>query len=201
MKNKICKNRNLKYMGRMKKVLMLGAVAVVTTVTLAQSTLAGGYIINANGDTLKGQVKYNAKNDLSLFDAVSFQTNATDKKSYRPNKIKEFAFDENVFVSRMIDDKAVFVKRLSNGAVNLYQYKTEQYFMNAIHTYIDYYMEKSGSTELIHIKESKFKKQLSEVMGDNEELIKDIHEKKYDYDKIVDIFEQYNNKPKEGNKG
>lgn len=185
-----------------RRTFVLAIVAVVITTAMAQSTLSNGYIITSTGDTLKGQIKYNPKNELPLFEAVSFQTNANDKKTYRANKIKEFAYDGNVFVARVVDDKPAFVKRLSAGSVNLYEYKSEQFFMNAIHVYSDYYMEKSGTDELIHIKESKFKKQLAEVMGDDQDLIKDIHEKKYDYQNIVDIFEQYNSKGKEGaNKG
>ena len=187
-------------MVRMKRVAMIALFAFAMVDLSAQSTYTSGYIITNAGDTLKGQIKSNPKNDIGLYDAVTFQTNPNDKKSYRANKIKEFAFDGVVFVARMIDDKPVFVKRLSGGAVNLYQYKSEQFFMNNIHTYVDYYMEKVGNTALIQIKESKFKKQLSEVMADDATLIKDLHDKKYDYDKIVDIFEQYN-KNKEGNKG
>lgn len=168
------------------------------SIAFAQSTFVDGYIITLNGDTLKGQIKYNPKNDLALFGAVFFQTKPSDKKSYRPNKIKEFAFDDVVFVSRMVDDKQVFVKRLSYGAVNLYLYKVEQYLMNNMHTYIDYYMEKNGSTELTHVKENKFKKQLSEVMSDNQDIIKDIQDKKYQYENIVDVFQLYN-KNKDGN--
>ncbi|MBL7892972.1 MAG: hypothetical protein JNL63_10105, partial [Bacteroidia bacterium] len=50
------------------------------------------------------------------------------------------------------------------------------------------------------IRESKFKKQLAEALSDDQDLIKDIQEKKYDYENIVDIFEQYN-KNKEEKKG
>lgn len=179
--------------------LMLALAVSILTTASAQSTLTAGYIITVKGDTLKGQVKFNPKNDLLLYDAITFQTNAADKKSYRANKIKEYSFDGNVFVSRLIDDKPVFVKRLSAGAVNLYEYKMEEYFMNNIHLRVDYYMEKLGDSELIHIRESKFKKQLAEALSDDQDLIKDIQEKKYDYENIVDIFEQYNkNKDKKG---
>jgi len=185
---------------KIKNLLTIASIGITFFIAQAQSTLTSGYIITSTGDTLKGQVKFNPKNDLTLFDAVVFQTNQNDKKSYRPNKIKGFAYNENCFVSRKIEDNEVFVKRVSAGNVNLYEYKSEEFFMNKIRISIEYYIEKSGTAELIHIKESKFKKQLAEVMGDDQELLKDIHDKKYEYDKIVDIFEQYNTK-KEINKG
>ncbi len=184
-------------------IVAMGSVAIiVATATFAgaQSTLAKGYIINNSGDTLKGLIKYNPKNDKGLFESVSFQANDNEKKAYHANKLKEFSVDGSTFVSRKIDDKQVFIKRLSAGAINLYQYKTEELIMNSIHTYIDYYMEKPGSAELVKIKESKFKKQISELMSDDKNLIKEVEEKKYDYGKIVELFEQYN-KNKEGTKG
>ena len=176
----------------MKKIILFAFLAGLINSISAQSTFEKGYIITLNGDTLQGQIKYNPKNELPLFDVVSFQTNPSDKKSYHANKIKEFSFDGNVYVARMIEDKAVFVKRLSAGAINLYEYRAEEFFMNNVRVNTNYYMEKIGNIELVHIKESKFKKQIIEIMADDESVIKDLHEKKYEYANIVDLFEQYN---------
>ena len=63
--------------------------------------------------------------------------------------------------------------------------------MNEIKVKSDYYMEKDGG-EFVKIKSGKFKKQVTEVMADNEEIVKALEEKKYDYDNIVELFKAYN---------
>lgn len=177
----------------MKKLLLSVATGILTLgVGFAQSSFVKGYIITISGDTVKGEVKYNPKNELGLFDGVTFQTSASDKKSYHANKVKEFGFDNKVFVARKLDDKPVFFKRLSGGAANLYEHKTEQFFMNSTRVYTDYYVDKGKDTELVKIKESKFKKQLAEVMSDDAKVVRDLNDKKYEFDRMVDIFELYN---------
>ena len=49
--------------------------------------------------------------------------------------------------------------------------------MNEVKVKSDYYMEKEAG-EFVKIKSGKFKKQIVDVMGDNEEIVKGIEEKK-----------------------
>jgi hypothetical protein len=52
-------------------------------------------------------------------------------------------------------------------------------------------MEKAAG-EFVKIKSGKFKKQLGEAMADNEEIIKALEDKKYEYENIVELFDAYN---------
>jgi hypothetical protein len=63
--------------------------------------------------------------------------------------------------------------------------------MNDIKVKSDYYMEKQ-SGEFVKIKSGKFKKQVVEAMSDNEEIVKALEEKKYEYENIVELFNAYN---------
>ena len=63
--------------------------------------------------------------------------------------------------------------------------------MNEIRVKSDYYMEKEAG-EFVKIKSGKFKKQIVDVMGDNQEIVKGIEDKKYDYDNILEVFNVYN---------
>ena len=85
------------------------------------------------------------------------------------------------------------MKRLSKGAVNLYEAQVEVYQMNEIKVKSDYYMEKSAG-EFVKVKSGKFKKQVEEVMADNSEIVKALEDKKYEFENIVELFNAYNKK-------
>lgn len=160
----------------------------------AQATFYPGYVILLTGDTVKGEIKMNAKKDLDLFSKASFKKGSEAPKIYKANKIKEYKVDKATFVSRNIDGEQVFIKRISTGMVNLYEWKTEVMQMNEIKEKSDYYMEKVGEEGPVKIKSGKFKKQVADVMADNEEILKGLENKKYDFENIVEVFDIYNKK-------
>jgi hypothetical protein len=170
-------------------------VAILTAFssdTFAQAKYFPGYVIMLNGDTLKGEVKKNPKKEFDNFAKAAYRKrDGGEIKTFNATKIKEYCVDGVTFVSRNVDGEQVFVKRLSKGAVNLYESQIEVLQMNDIKVKSDYYMEK-GSGEFVRIKSGKFKKQIEEVMSDNEEIVKALEDKKYEYDNIVELFNAYN---------
>lgn len=175
-------------------VLALAAVLNFSSNAFGQAKYFKGYVIMLNGDSLKGEVKKNPKREFDNFTKASFRKKeGSETKSYSPAKIKEYNVDGITFVSRNVDGEQVFVKRISKGAVNLYEAQMETMQMNEIKVKSDYYMEKSGG-EFVKVKSGKFKKQMADAMSDNEEIVKALEEKKYDFDNIVEVVEAYNKK-------
>jgi hypothetical protein len=175
-------------------VLVLAAVITFNSNAFSQAKYFQGYVIMLNGDSLKGEVKKNPKREFDNFTKASFRKkDGSEIKNYTPAKIKEYNVDGITFVSRNVDGEQVFVKRISKGAVNLYEAQMETMQMNEIKVKSDYYMEKSGG-EFVKVKSGKFKKQMTDVMSDNEEIVKALEEKKYDFDNIVEVVDAYNKK-------
>lgn len=160
--------------------------------SIAQAKYYPGYVILLNGDTLKGEIKKNPKREYDNFVKAQYRKKENvDMKTYNATKIKEYCVDGVSYVSRNVDGEQVFVKRLSKGNVNLYESQTEVLQMNEIRVKSDYYMEKTNG-EFVKIKSGKFKKQVTDAMADNEEIVKAVEEKKYEYENIVELFEAYN---------
>jgi hypothetical protein len=66
--------------------------------------------------------------------------------------------------------------------------------MNEIVYKTEYYVAKKEDTEYSKLKESKYKKQLSELMKDNPEILATADEdKKFEIEKVVTLVNQYNN--------
>ena len=160
-----------------------------------------GYVITNAGDTVKGTVRVNDKKEFELYRKVTLKLSETEKKMYNPAKIKEYVVDGQRFVVRKIDEENVFVKVISEGAVNLYQHQFEYYHGEEVRYDTEFYVEKDKKSS--KIKGNKFKKLVAEIMADNAELVKKVQESesKYEGDAIVEVVNEYNTWYREQNKG
>jgi hypothetical protein len=173
-------------------VVVVAAVMAFSSSASAQIKYFKGYVLMLNGDTLKGEVKKNLKKEFDNFCRAAYRkSDGGEIKTFRPDKIKEYCVDGVTFVSRNVDGEQVFVKRLSKGTMNLYEAQVEVLQMNDLKVKSDYYMEKEAG-EFVKIKSGKFKKQITDAMGDNQEIVKGLEDKKYDYENIVELFNAYN---------
>ena len=168
---------------------MVTMVVAFNSSANAQANYYKGYVILLTGDTLKGEIKMNPKHELDNFTKASYRKNeGSEIKTFNPKKIKEYNVNGVTFVSRNLDGEQIFMKQLSSGLVNLYEEQVEVYQMNEIKVKSDYYMEKAGEAGPIKIKSGKFRKQVEEVMSDNLDIVKGLQDKTYDFDNIVEVF-------------
>lgn len=181
----------------MKLTSLAAALLLIPAFSFSQN-LFDGYIINQKGDTVKGQIRCSKKGH-ELFEKVFFQKSFSDKKFYTPDKIREFFVNGETYISREVDGDLSFIHVLSNGTVKLYEYRYEMQSGNEVTYRTDYYIEKSGSGTLTKVKSGKFKKIISEMMGDCSRLVQDVENKKYDIDNIREVVEQYNSWKRQGN--
>ncbi|MGQ0827140.1 MAG: hypothetical protein ACT4ON_01970 [Bacteroidota bacterium] len=185
-----------------KKLFSITAVVVAAIIAFHLSAFAQvkyhpGYVVMLKGDTLKGEIKTNPKKEYDNFIKAAYRkSEGNEIKTFGPTKITEYCVNGITYVSRNIDGEQVFIKRISSGAVNLYEAQIEVYLMNELRIKSDYFMEKVGETGPIKIKSGKFKKQVQEVMGDNEVIVKGLEDKTYDYENIVEVFNTYNKSAK-----
>lgn len=181
----------------MKKNLTLLILLVFGGFTIAKAELVWktGYVILANGDTLKGEIKYNTKKELSLFSKVTFRQ-AEKVKNYKPEDLQEFCYEETHFLTKAMDKELVFLKLVSEGAINLFEWQFEMMHGDQMVVDMDYYVEKVGGTdkEPQKLKGNKFKKTVAELMADNSELVArvDAESKKYEIGEMKSVIEEYN---------
>jgi len=178
-------------------------VVVVTTIivfhfkSFAQVKYYPGYVIMLKGDTLKGEIKKNPKKEFDNFVKAAYRkSEGNEIKTFNPTKITEYCVDGVKYVSRNIEGEQVFIKLISAGVVNLYEAQIEVYQMNDLKIKSDFFMEKIGEVGPVKIKSGKFRKQVQEVMADNEDIVKGLEDKTYDYENIVEVFNTYNKSAK-----
>lgn len=182
----------------MKKSLTLVLLLVLGSFTAAKAEYVWkpGYVILNSGDTVKGEIKYNTKKELSMFSKVSLKNAENVQKNYKPDDIKEYCYDNVHFVTRTMDKELVFLKLVSGGKINLFEWQYEVYHGDQTLVEKDFYIEKIGSDEKEpkKLKGNHFKKTVSELMADHTELVARVEadDKKYEIADMQSVIEEYN---------
>jgi hypothetical protein len=177
----------------MKKCFLAVFICFNALLIHAQSVLIKGYIVNEKGDTLKGEAKVNPKKEIDNYNKVNFKDETGLQKLYKPNKIKAYGFNDEQYISMDSDGEKKFYKVLATGEINFYKLGYEAMRMNQLVFEVEYYVSNADDKELVVIKESKFKKQLSEWMKDNTEFIEAYgDEKKFNLEKALEVIKNYN---------
>lgn len=182
----------------MRKHLTLVLLLVLGAFTSAQAELVWktGYVILNNGDTVKGEIKYNTKKELPLFSKVTLKNAENIQKNYKPDQIKEYGYEGIRFLTRTMDKELVFLKLVSAGQINLFEWQFEVYHGDQTLVEKEFYIEKidgdaKGPEKL---KGNRFKKTVSELMADNTELVARVEadDKKYEIAEMQSVIEEYN---------
>lgn len=182
----------------MKKHLSLCLIAMLLCAGLrAEFVFKKGYVITNAGDTVRGDVKINTKKELDLFKRVMLKLGETESKSYAPSKIKEYGYEDQRFVSRMIDGEQAFVRVLSSGNINLYEHQFEYYHGNDVLVDSEYFIEKSEnastSNEPKKVKAARFHKVMTDLVGEDSEFAKTkLEDKKYETSQMIEAVQEYN---------
>lgn len=182
----------------MKKQLTLVLLFVLGSfaTAFAETEWKSGYVILTSGDTVKGQIKYNPKKELPLFSKVCLKNAENVQKNYKPDDVKEYCYDNVHFVSRTMDKELVFLKLVSAGKINLFEWQFEVYHGDQTLIEKDFYIEKVGGEEKEpkKLKGNHFKKTVSELMADHTELVARVEaeNKKYEIKDMQSVIEEYN---------
>jgi hypothetical protein len=179
------------------KKLVLILVLAVSGASVAHAELVwkNGYVILTNGDSVKGDIKVNTKKELTLFQKVTMKITETSTKTYKPEQVAEYGFEESKFLARKVDGEMQFMKVLASGRVNLFEWQYELQRGNELVVEKEYFIEKNdGAGKLEKAKPAKFKKTVAELMADHTDLVARIQneDKKYEIAQMQSIVEEYN---------
>jgi hypothetical protein len=181
----------------MKKLLSLLLLFSAGTFTSLHAELVykPGYVVLTTGDSVKGDIRINTKKELPNFQKVAVKIGETTK-TYKPEQVKEYAFETTKFVARKVDGEMQFLKVISSGRINLYELQFEVQRGNDLVIDSEYYIEKNdgSNAELQKAKSGKFKKMVAELMSDNTELVSRVQsdDKKYEIADMQSVVDEYN---------
>lgn len=178
----------------MKKQVLLLVSVLSNYFLIAQLNFYQGYIISNEGDTLKGEIKVNPKKELPLFAKVMFRDQQGVSKTYKPDKVKGFAYYNtekkrwHQFIS-IIDDEPKFYKICIQHPVVIYEYQFEDMQMGEFFTSKQYFIKEKN--EFVRLKSKKIKKQLANYI-DKEEVLNELEKMDdIDIDKLYSLIEKH----------
>ncbi len=138
----------------------------------AQAKYGKGYIIMLNNDTLKGEIKSNAKRTFDNFTKIAYRkSEGNEIKTFLPKKVKGYYVDSSTYVSKKIDDEVMFAKLLSSttSTDKIYEVQTQYDSMNETKVATDYYIEKENK-DFVKIKSKKSTKLIEEAKAKKKKI-------------------------------
>ena len=182
----------------MKKLFFIALVGFCAIHLKAQVTFVKGYIINDKGDTLKGEVKINPKKEQDNHNKVFFKDAQGIQKNYKPNKVKAYGYEgNNHYIAIDLGGEEKYYKAIARGEISLYKMIFEEVRMNESTFVAEYFLQKKGDKKMTDVKQSKFKKQLGEMMSGAAGYVSDYEDgKTLDEVKAAEVINKYNNRQK-----
>lgn len=179
----------------MKKLLFFALIAIYTTTLKSQVAFVKGYIINEKGDTLKGEVKINPKKEQDNHNKVFFKDDKGIQKNFKPNKVKAWGYYKNHYIAMDLGGEEKYYKAIARGEISLYKMIFEEVRMNESTFLPEYFLIKKGDKKMTDVKQSKFKKQLGEMMSGAAGFVSDYEDGKVlDEAKAAEVINKYNNR-------
>ena len=151
--------------------ILLGVIFLRSEM-FAQAKYGKGYVIMLNNDTLKGEIKSNAKRTFDNFTKIAYRkSEGNEIKTFLPKKVKGYYVDSTTYVSRKVDDEMMFAKLLSSAASTdkIYEVQTQYDSMNETKVATDYYIEKDNK-DLVKIKSKKSTKLIEEAKAKKKKI-------------------------------
>jgi len=162
-------------------------------VASAQDDFAKGYIKFPKKDTLKGEIKLFLDNDMDYYSKVFFRPKPVGKpKSYLPNKINGYGYENKHFTAMKFMDQWVFMQVICTGKIMVYEFKPSVSMGNESKESF-YFVMKGGVDELTQLfPDSKLKKQLKPLFSDDKELLKEMEKTDLDFKSAIQLISKYN---------
>ncbi|MFL5753112.1 MAG: hypothetical protein ACJ76F_06880 [Bacteroidia bacterium] len=179
------------------KFLCFSVYVLMCSGISAQADYAPGYILNVKGDTVKGEIKVNHKNEMEVYSKVAFrEKNPGAVRQMLPAKIHGFSFDGLEYASVRLDNQWVFMQVICRGKIMFYEYKPPVALGNE-RMQSQYFLMKGGFEEMDQFfVDSKAKKHLKDYISDDKTLLKDIEALSMDYSGLVQTINKYNERNK-----
>lgn len=159
----------------------------------AAAFIKPGIAVSNKGDTLRGDIRW-AKKEIYLQN-MSMKLPDNTSKGISPKNFRYVRVGEHEFESVELpggEKEKVFMKRLSSGKINLYQYDYELYQFNTNTVKSEHYIRSGPEGEVIKITTGNAHKKLDDLMADRPDLLKQLEDKHLDFAKLKETIDLYN---------
>ncbi len=105
--------------------ILLLVFLLISISSHAQNDFRAGYVIDLSHDTICGKIDY--RRDLAMSKICILKNANGNTKELKPTDIKAYRFiDGKYYISKVIDNKPVFLEFLIKGEVNIYYLRSEK---------------------------------------------------------------------------
>jgi len=176
-----------------KRILLFFCIQFIALSGFSQDGYVNGYIINFNGDTVKGKIKDRKyPKNLIGWQKINFINEKGEKEKYTADDIRGYSKNNSSSYRSLtlgVEGTKKFAQILESGAVILFDYSLGL-SQNAPP---EYFLQKANDVNsLMEWREADYKKTATYFFKDDKELVKSIEDEKLKHGDIQTIVKKYN---------
>lgn len=157
-------------------------------------------LVTINGDSIHGLIK--TVRDDRFSKSISFYRNGSDtQEKFSPKEIRYFRFEDQEYLSRLIDGKEYFVRQIISGDLSLFEYAYRTKKGNKSQTDYRYFIEKKSTSQWAELSFKNFRNPVLPMIEDYPALTKKVDDKYYTFKEKEAVVEEYNEWTKQGKPG
>lgn len=159
-----------------------------------------GIVVFANGDTVQAEIKQ-VREDRFSKSITIIRSGSEQQEKFTPKEIKYFRFNDEEYVTRIVDGKEYFLRRIIDGEVSLYELSYRKKKGGKYEIKTRYFVEKISSNRWAEITAKTFKTEMSNFFDDHRTLAGKIETRYYTFREKEAVVEEYNEWIKQGKPG
>ncbi|MCX7743621.1 MAG: hypothetical protein N2167_03550 [Flavobacteriales bacterium] len=159
-----------------------------------------GVVVLANGDTIQADIKQ-VREDRFSKSITIIRLGSNEQEKLSPKEVSYFRFGEEEYVTKVVDGKEYFLRRIIHGEASLYEFSFREKKGGKYQIITRYFVEKRTSKQWAEITAKTFKNEMSNFFSDYKSLADKITDRYYTYKEKEAVVEDYNEWVKQGKPG
>jgi hypothetical protein len=159
-----------------------------------------GIVVLASGDTLRAEIKQ-VREDRFSKSITIIRSGSNQQEKLSPKEVTYFRFGEEEYVSKAVDGKDYFLRRIIQGEASLYEFSYREKRGGKYEIIARYFVEKKSTGQWAEVTTKTFRTEISNFFSDYRTLAGKIENRYYTYKEKEAVVEDYNEWVKQGKPG
>lgn len=159
-----------------------------------------GFVVLTSGDTIQAEIKQ-VREDRFSKSITIIRSGSNQQEKLLPKDVTYFRFGEEEYVTKAIDGKDYFLRRIIQGEASLYEFSFRKKKGGKYEVTSRYFVEKKSTGQWVEVSTKTFRNDMSNFFSDYRALAGKIENRYYTYKEKEAVVEDYNEWVKQGKPG
>lgn len=159
-----------------------------------------GMVVLTSGDTIQAEIKQ-VREDRFSKSITIIRSGSNQQEKLSPKDVTYFRFGEEEYVTKAVDGKDYFLRRIIQGEASLFEFSYREKKGGKYEITARYFVEKKSTGQWAEVTNKTFRTEISKFFSDYRSLAGKIENRYYTYKEKEAVVEDYNEWVKQGKPG